>query len=171
MTLVGHAKTILQMGKLWNHRYKVSGNSMTPTLLPGQQVFITRDGNSLTSLSRSDIIVLQNPDSSYTDSNHLIKRILGLPGEKIFLCKSHTYADGAKIHESYLAPYYENWTITGDPVEWHLEEDEYFVLSDHRPNGIDSRKFGPIKSEQIIGKVCLSWSFSVRPLKFRVKYH
>ena len=171
MKLITHAKTILQLGKLCSHRYKISGDSMSPTLLSGQQVLTIWDSNSLSSLTRADIIILQNPDGSYIDSKHLAKRIIGLPGEKICLCKSDTYADGSKINESYLAPYHENWTITGDSVEWCLKDDEYFVLSDHRPDGIDSRKFGPISSKQIIGKVCLSWSFSIRPLKFTIRYH
>ena len=144
---------------------------MSPTLLPGQQVLTLWDCNSLASLQRSDLIVLQNPECSYTGSEHLVKRIIGLAGEKIYLCKNDIYVDGLKINERYLAQYHEHWTVTGDSIELHLKPDEYFVLSDHRPNGVDSRKFGPIRSNQIIGKVCLSWIFNIRPLKLRIRYH
>lgn len=148
---------------LSRHIYGVTGNSMYPNLKPGQHVLTIRKSKSLSLLRRSDIVVLNNPENIVDHGNPFIKRIVGLPGEHIKLIRSTIYANGTPLIEDYLAPGYEKWTDRYGEQEWLLSEDEYLVISDYRPEGRDSRKFGPIRSEHIVGIVWLTW----RPFKIR----
>ena len=138
---------------------------MYPNLKPGQHVLTISKSKSLSFLHRSDIAVLNNPENSVDNGNPFIKRIVGLPGEHIKLVRSTVYANGTPLTEAYLAPGYEKWTERYGEQEWLLSNDEYLVISDNRPDGQDSRNFGPIRGAHIIGIVWLSW------LPFKIRHH
>lgn len=114
---------------------KVNGNSMYKTL-DGTEFMIL---NKLAKINRYDIVVVD------TKSDELIKRVYGLPGEKISIENNSIYINDKKIEDVYAygeTSNYENIT---------LGSDEYFILGDNRAVSLDSRTIGPVKKSQIKG--------------------
>ena len=114
---------------------KVNGNSMYQTL-NGKEYMIL---NKLGKIDRYDIVVVK------TEDEELIKRVYGLPGEKIAIEEGNVYINDKKISDPYA---YGN-TSRYEAIT--LGEDEYFVLGDNRIVSLDSRIIGPIKEENIKG--------------------
>ncbi len=114
---------------------KVNGNSMYKTL-EGNEFMIL---NKLSKINRYDIVVLD------AKNDELIKRIYGLPGEKIAIENNIIYINDKKIEDVYA------YGETSDYESVILESDEYFVLGDNRVVSLDSRTIGPIKKSQIRG--------------------
>ncbi len=116
----------------------VDGQSMEPTLKSHQLVLVNR---SATSIQRDDIIVFRIDGAVY------IKRVVAVAGDSVQLKDSRVY-----VNHVYISPY----TCDADTtVTYNLETDQYFVLGDNDGASIDSRDFGIISKELIIGKVIL----------------
>lgn len=114
---------------------KVNGNSMYKTL-DGTEFMIL---NKLSKIERYDIVVVD------TKSDELIKRVYGLPGEKISIENNSIYINDKKIEDVYAYGETSNYeSIT-------LGSDEYFILGDNRAVSLDSRTIGPVKKSQIKG--------------------
>jgi signal peptidase I len=124
-------------------RIRVDGSSMVPTLTNGQFVIVNRLTYKLGDPNHGDVIVFdypRDPEQEY------IKRIIGLPGDTIEMNSGHVYINGQIIDEPYIAADARNageWTVPGDHV---------FVLGDNRNNSQDSRNFGFVSMDSIIGK-------------------
>jgi signal peptidase I len=129
----------------------VDGASMEPTLKNNQ--FVTADKNiyKKEQLQRDDIIVLHRPVLEDKDNFKYIyiKRIVGLPNEVIEIKEGYLWVNGVKQTESFLPE--QGKTYTDFSIK--LQNNEYFVLGDNRLHSADSREFGPITKEDIIGKV------------------
>ena len=121
---------------------------MLPTLAGNQYVLLFPSRNLQRPLNRGDIVVLRNPgqlDAVY------VKRIVGLPDEEIRLEGSLVYANGQLLEERYSTiPPQESTEAT---KEWWNGPDEYFVLGDNRRASQDSRSFGPVSKNLIVGRV------------------
>jgi len=129
---------------------KVHGQSMYNTL-EGNEVMIL---NKLSERKRYDIIVA-NLMSDGKKIDTLIKRIYGLPGEKIKCENGILYINDQKIEDKY------GYGKTEDFEEIKLESDEYFILGDNRKVSLDSHVFGPIKEKDIEGVTnFILWPFS-----------
>ena len=98
---------------------------------------------------RGDVVVFQSPRYPERD---FIKRIIGEPGDKVEIRSGVVYINDEPIDE----PYTQGAT-TCPCGPWQVGEDHYFVLGDHRSNSSDSRQFGPIAEESIIGKAWFSY--------------
>lgn len=117
----------------------VSGNSMSSTLKDGDIMLLNKlslkDG-----IDRFDIVVVK------TETNYIIKRVIGLPGETISYKDGVLYING-KVYE-------DKYNLTGtndiDPVK--ILDNEYYVMGDNRNISKDSRTIGAIKKDRIIGK-------------------
>ncbi len=116
---------------------KVNGNSMYPTL-DGNEIMLL---NKLGEIDRFDIVVVLLDENDH----HLIKRVIGLPGETIKISNSKIYINGKKLEDDF--GYGRTYNV--DAVT--LGEDEYFVLGDNRVVSIDSRVFGKVSREEIKG--------------------
>ena len=140
----------------------VDGASMMPTISDGDRVIINKIGPKLSQYNRFDVVVFRATE----DSNY-IKRIIGIPGDKIEYINDELFINGQKYKESYLdehkASLIDNETFTED---FRLEdclgqeivpEDCYFVLGDSRRRSIDSRdeSVGFVSVDQILGSVDL----------------
>lgn len=141
--------------------YVVEGESMLPTLEEGNKLVVNKIGFEASDLQRFDVIVFHaNEKEDY------VKRIIGLPGDKISYQDDKLYINGKKIEEPFLEKYREKvlaGALTGD---FTLEEvagqqiipkGKVFVLGDNRRGSWDSRHFGLISIDQVVGKVNLRY--------------
>ena len=128
---------------------RVEGQSMEPNLHDHQRLIIEKVSYHFRSPERGDIIVLRPPQRQ---SEPLIKRVVALPGETIEIHDGHVYIDGVVLDEPYLTQ--ETWgTLTSQLVP----EDQVFVLGDNRGASNDSRAFGTISFDDIIGRAWLRY--------------
>lgn len=116
---------------------RVNGSSMSPTLEEKDVLLLYK----LSSLEREDIVVI----SKEFEGASLIKRIIGLPNEKIKCINGTIFINGKKYDDKY------GYGITSDFDEITLSSDEYFVMGDNRIVSKDSRMLGPIKKNFIEG--------------------
>ena len=129
----------------------VSGTSMMPTLENADKVLIDKVIYKADDLKRYDIIVFD-----YNHSNVYVKRIVGLPGEKVMIIEGEVYVNGKKLRDDpLLNDTMEYAGIAENSIQ--LGEDEYFVLGDNRNNSYDSRyeQVGIVNKSSIIGRVWL----------------
>ncbi len=122
----------------------VIGSSMQPTLMDRDIILVSKSHYRFTDIQRTEIISFEN------EKGFLIKRVVALPGETVEIKNNQIYVNGKKLNEPYLKN--ENFIID-DFAEIALEQKEYFVLGDARDNSLDSRTFGPVKKDEIIGRV------------------
>ncbi|MFC1613217.1 signal peptidase I [Patescibacteria group bacterium] len=134
--------------------FYVKGASMEPNFHENEYLIVNELVYRLKDPMRGDIIIFKNPRNQ---KEYFIKRILGLPNEtiKIYDHKIQIYnsshQDGIIIEEPYLSS--DEITTGNEIIE--LKENQYYVMGDNRNKSLDSRNFGPIKKESIIGKVFL----------------
>ena len=129
-------------------RYKVEGFSMEPSYRHGYHYLVDRSVYRRKPPKRGHVVVLTHPS---LDGKALLKRVVGLPGERVSLTNSRVLINGELLNEPYLSsPGGANplWDL-----EWVLGQDECFVLGDNRSDSLDSRRLGPVKGDCIIGNV------------------
>ncbi len=132
--------------------FLVEGQSMYPTLSHSERLVVNKFLYRFDEPDRDDIVVF-----SYSDEKDFIKRIVGLPGEKIKINEGMVYLDGEPLEEEYTSGS-KNDEFGPDKVP----EGHYFVLGDNRDNSMDSRSasVGYISEEQIKGKAFfVFWPF------------
>lgn len=118
---------------------RVDSDSMKNTLKNGDILLLYK----LSSIDRFDIIVLDEEK----DNEKIIKRVIGLPGETVAIKKGKIYINDKVIDDEYA------YGETSDYNKVTLRDDEYFILGDNRLISKDSRYFGPIKDNEIKGKI------------------
>ena len=136
------------MNLLSSSRYRVDGNSMSPTLTSGQYVLASSLDLPWNQPSRGRIVVLRHPAQNH---RIYIKRIVGMPDESISLRNGVVYIGDLPLHETYLTSFH-NLHRTTDR-EWWMGPHEYFVMGDNRSDSEDSRIFGPVSRDLIVGSV------------------
>lgn len=131
-------------------RTRVSGHSMETTLSDGDNLIVDKLSYRFKDPKRFDIIVFP---FRYEENVYYIKRIIGLPGEKIQVKDGCAYIDGEILESDiYGAELMDNFGIAGEEIT--LGEDEYFVLGDNRNHSSDSRdpSVGVLTREDLLGK-------------------
>lgn len=127
--------------------HQVDGDSMYPTFHNGEYLLTEKVSYYLHKPERGDIIVFEAPPNPDKD---FIKRIIGLPGETVLIKDGQVFINGKKLSEPYLPAY--TYTTEGTFQEITLKPEEYFVMGDNRPSSSDSRSWGPVKRDKIVGK-------------------
>lgn len=166
---------ILQLTRTFIYEtHQVSGSSMQPTLSSEDRLLVSKFGKSWSSLfrkkfspKRGDIIAIKDPQDEKTE---LVKRVLAVPGDRIVVkdgkitLYNQEKPDGFDLGEDFKQ---SSGQVSGQS-DISLGEDQFFVVGDNRTGAYsrDSRTFGPISSEQIIGKV----SFRIWPLSKLKKF-
>ncbi|MDI9498713.1 MAG: signal peptidase I [Bacillota bacterium] len=137
-------------------RNEVVGNSMYPTLHDGDQLWVEKITHHFGGVRRGDIITFStaNLPGGHREED-LVKRVIGLPGERLEIRDGAVYINGERLDEPYLRE-----DITTEPrlvgfASLTLASDEYFVLGDNRPDSSDSRVFGPIRADDVIGETLI----------------
>jgi signal peptidase I len=136
-------------------RFINQGPAMYPTLQSDDLVLISRVNYLLGEPARGDIVVFHVPGQSDEEPPY-IKRVIGLPGETIETRNTRIYVNGTELAEPYITePCIPE--RCGDRT-WVLGPDQYFVLGDNRNHSSDSRAFGPVSRDRLIGQaVFLYW--------------
>jgi len=144
--------------------FRVDGASMLPNLDDGQMLLVNRNAYQFFDVGgnryypfdppeRGDVIVFDPPTGS---DKPYIKRIIGLPGEEVTFSDGNVFIDGDPLPEDYI----EERTRCGarsDNCDVLVPEGYVYVLGDHRNNSSDSRVFGPVPVENVVGKAWLSY--------------
>ncbi len=131
--------------------HKVSGNSMFPTYHNGDFLVTEKITYRFGGAKRGDVIILKNPRD---ESQDFIKRVIALPGDTIKIEADSVYINDKLLDEPYLSsgtPTHAGAFLT-EGVAVKAGSNQYFVLGDNRNHSSDSREWGPITKEEIIGR-------------------
>jgi len=129
---------------------QVVGPSMSSTLESQDIVLLSRSHYRLFDMKRFDVIAFE-----YADTKYLIKRVIGLPGDKVEYKNNTLYVNDEIVEEDFLDGHQtENFSLVSMGYET-IPEGKYLVLGDNRENSLDSRSFGLIDEEDILGKVSI----------------
>lgn len=142
-------------------RIRVDGFSMEPTLHNGEFVIVNKLAYRFGAPGHGDVIVFRYPRDP---EQEYIKRIIGLPGDRVRVINGEVYVNDERIHEPYIsaAPRYQS--------EWTVPEESLFVLGDNRNNSSDSHNWGPVPLNYVIGRALFvywppaSWGTIGKPL-------
>jgi signal peptidase I len=130
---------------------KVEGGSMEPGLEDQERIFINKLVYRLESIERGDIIVFRYPRDTHKS---FIKRVIGLPGDRIHIAYGHVFVNGNQLPEPYVPSDYLDARSFAEIV---VPNNAYFVLGDHRSMSNDSRDFGPVMRGYIYGKAVFGY--------------
>jgi signal peptidase I len=120
-----------------------AGPSMQPNFYVGYRVMTEKISYYFHEPQRGDVVLVERP----ANEGNLIKRVIGLPGETIEVKDGQTLINGQPIDE----PWVKNWGGPGYPAT-QIPEGQVFIMGDNRPNSRDSRSFGPVPIETIMGR-------------------
>lgn len=149
--------------------FRVEGSSMRPTLMPGHYLMVNKAVYFPVDTGRLGMIIPfwqpAEPDNAYlgrtprqgdvvvfdypvNPERQFVKRIIGEPGDRVEIRDGKVLVDDVRLDEPYL-----NGISTSDMHPIRLDEDEFFVMGDNRGGSQDSRHWGPLPADHIIGKV------------------
>ena len=132
-------------------RFIVEGPSMQPNFETGQFLIVSRINYLFGNPNYGDIIVFHYPRNTEDD---YIKRVIGLPGDTVEIIDMQTYVNGVMINEPYIL---EDCVRNCHNNMWELGPDEYFVMGDNRNHSSDSRSFGTVGKEFIVGEALIRY--------------
>ncbi|MGH9509798.1 MAG: signal peptidase I [Terriglobales bacterium] len=125
---------------------KVEGNSMQPNLEDQERIFINKFVYRLEAIAHGDVVVFRYPRDP---SKSYIKRVVGVPGDRIRVAAGRVYLNGQMLREDYVSG--EGSDLRSYP-EVVVPAGSYYVMGDHRLMSNDSREFGPVHARFIYGK-------------------
>ena len=151
--------------------FRIPSESMVPTLEIGQRVLVDRVSPRFSDYERGDVIVFKPPkgadegvcatshppqqacprSSDEKSDTNFIKRIVALAGDKISIKRGRVYLNGELQKEPFIEPN-ANCDICNLPEELTVPKDQFYVMGDNRGASLDSRKWGPVPKDNIIGK-------------------
>ncbi len=161
--------------------YEIPSASMLPTLRINQRILVDRIGTHFSSPHVGDIVVFHPPatetcanpnqgasqggqqgsiacdQAQRTDSTQTyVKRVVGLPGDRLSIRGGHVYRNGVREHDAYTIP----CAGAGEcnfPVTITVPAGDYYMMGDNRPDSLDSRFWGPVPKAWIIGKAFFTY--------------
>lgn len=151
--------------------HKVSGLSMYPNFNDGDYIITDKLTPKFHEYSKGEIIVFKKKDRH----DDFIKRIIGLPGDKIRVSDGKVYINNQALVEPYLknGPYTSAGLFAEENQEVIVPENSYFVLGDNRNVSSDSREWGFVERDEIKGEVVLrywpKYSIGIYPAKYKTQ--
>ncbi len=156
--------------------FRIPSESMVPTLTVGQRVLVDRVSYRLGEPERGDIVVFKPPAGA--DSNvcgvrvendqacfrptrersdtNFIKRVVGLPGDRLKVERGRVFINGRVLDEPYIRPD-DSCEICNLPREIRIPPDHFFMMGDNRGESADSREWGPVPKEWLIGQARVTY--------------
>ncbi|HRY30990.1 MAG TPA: signal peptidase I [Candidatus Paceibacterota bacterium] len=138
--------------------FVVSGSSMSPTFENGEYLIVDQLSYNFSEPARGDVIIFRYP---INPEKFFIKRIIGLPGDTVkidgneVLIKNAANPEGISLDQSFVVFSQET------SLEITLADDNYFVMGDNRAASLDSRSWGPLKRDLIVGRAFIRlWPFN-----------
>lgn len=125
---------------------RVEGTSMLPRLEDHDRLFINKFVYHIEGIHRGDVVVFRYPRDT---QKSYIKRVVALPGDRIWIDRGQVWLNGKPLREGYVPPKYRD---TRSMAEMVVPEGMYFMMGDHRSISSDSREFGPVERNLIYGK-------------------
>ena len=132
----------------------VNGSSMSPSLNDGQRVLASRITYALFSPSRGDVVILPDP---INPDGMLVRRVIGLPGEQMELRGQQVLINGQPLTEDYLGNVLTLASNLTGTMQLALPPNQYYVMGDNRLSMNDSRTWGAVSADNILGRVWLSY--------------
>jgi signal peptidase I len=127
---------------------KVVGISMAPTLADSECYLLNRWVLYVREPQPADIVVIRDP----VDQGFSVKRVIGRPGDTVYLKGGQVYLNGSLLREPYLPAGTMTWAGPESREQlFTLSDHEFFLLGDNRRNSADSRIYGPVPSRNILG--------------------
>lgn len=149
--------------------YRIPSESMLPTLEVGDRVVVNRLSYTMGDIERGQVVVFERPPD-FPGDDDVIKRVIALPGETVRFTSDAIYIDGLRLVEPYLAESSATTPPSGipgcDPSTRRAREcvvpgGQVFVLGDNRGQSIDSRSYGPVPIDTVIGRAAVRvWPLS-----------
>ena len=168
--------------------FEIPSASMTPTVVPGDRILVNKLSYNFGEIGRGDLVVFDRPVGTPGDTDQLIKRVIGLPGETVEIRDDgqlwisqagETREEAELLEEPYLAPgadivipnlstrpAFDIWgenceNQPREPGVCVIGEDDYLVLGDNRRSSVDSRSFGPVAEDTVVGRAVVRiWPLS-----------
>lgn len=148
--------------RLWiMQAYHIPSGSMIPTLQTGDRVMVNMLSYRFSDIERGDVVVFKKPPTQIGGENDLIKRVIGLPGDVIRFEDGQVYINEYLVEEPYLAVPNSS-RVSGlipgcvqtnpTPGQCEVPEGFLFVLGDNRNGSSDSRIFGPVAVDGVVGR-------------------
>jgi signal peptidase I len=142
---------------------------MEPTLMSGSVVSINIHSYESQQIARGDIVYFENPESGNSEISFLLKRVVALSGETLEANNGQIFINGNLLNEPYLTLQNSSGAFRSPPrcsddesapSRCSLANNHVFVMGDNRPNSKDSRIFGPIPTESVLGRAFpIGWPF------------
>ncbi len=150
VTFVGSLFIVVYLFMMQPHQ--VRGSSMDATFHNGEYILTNKLTYRFGPYKRGDVIVFKSPDNKDVD---FIKRIIGLPGDKVMIKDGKVVLNGVALNEKYIqgTTMAHEGGFMKDSTEVQVPAGHLFVMGDNRPRSSDSRTFGPVPQQDIIGKV------------------
>jgi signal peptidase I len=156
--------------------FRIPSESMEPTLDIGQRVLVDRVTNHFSDFHRGDIVVFKPPKGADTDEcgvshpatqpcptptpeksdTNFIKRIVGLPGDRLKVINGRVVINGKQLEEPYIRPS-TTCDLCQEPREITIPPGSFFMMGDNRGQSADSREWGPVPKKWIIGKAFFTY--------------
>lgn len=136
--------------------HKVSGASMDPNFKHGDYILTDKISYRFWEPIRGDVVVFKNPKDTSQD---FIKRIIGIPGDLVEVGDGHIFLNSRQLNEPFLKSGVttKSGFFLKENEEIIVPQNHYIVLGDNRPNSSDSREWGFIAKNEIIGRVILRY--------------
>ena len=159
VVLVGALVLALIVRTFLFQAFYIPSPSMEPTLFSGDRILVNKVSYRLHDVNRGDLVVFHPRPESGVETDDLIKRVIALPGETVTTNGGRVVIDGGLLIEPYLPV--PDGTAGFEMVPWcanqvtgmcTVPDDHVFVLGDNRGDSRDSRFFGPIPVDSIIGR-------------------
>jgi len=140
---------------------KVKGHSMMPNFHNRDLILTEKISYHLGNPKRGDVVIFKAPPSEpcSIDQCEYIKRVIGLPNEVVKLDNGHVYINGHILKEPYLKSTVQTQpeSFLGQDKPFRIPAGNYMLFGDNRPHSRDSRAFGPIDKNRIVGKAFLRY--------------
>lgn len=146
--LVGAVLVALLIRTFLFQAFSIPSSSMESTLEIRDRLLVNKLSYQFGDVERGDIVVFFRPDTLTSPYDDLIKRVIGLPGDRVEGRDNQVFVNGEPLAE----PYLDDTAVTRDFGPVDVPDDHVFVMGDNRGNSADSRVFGPIEIDRIEGE-------------------